>query len=77
MMTSLAFSLGVLPMATFRGAGAAAQNAIGTGVLGGMLAATFIAIFFIPLSYILVSERFRQKAPPGAPETGQPEEVLP
>ncbi len=69
MMTSLAFSLGVLPMAIFRGAGAAAQNAIGTGVLGGMLAATFIAIFFIPLSYILVSERFGREARPTSTET--------
>ncbi|HEX9081215.1 MAG TPA: efflux RND transporter permease subunit, partial [Holophagaceae bacterium] len=76
LMTSLAFSLGVLPMAIFRGAGAAAQNAIGTGVLGGMLAATFIAIFFIPLSYILVTERFRQKTS-ASPDSAPPAEVQP
>ncbi|HEX9083084.1 MAG TPA: efflux RND transporter permease subunit, partial [Holophagaceae bacterium] len=63
LMTSLAFCLGVLPMAIFKGAGAAAQNAIGTGVLGGMLAATFIAIYFIPLSYMLVSAWFGRRDP--------------
>lgn len=53
-MTSLAFSIGVLPLALSTGAGSASRHAIGTGVIGGMLAATFIAIFFIPLfwSYI-------------------------
>ena len=78
LMTSLAFTFGVLPMALTRGAGAAAQNAIGTGVVGGMLTATFIAIFYIPLSFVLVSQLFRKKAqepaPPHAPnpEEGQP-----
>ena len=48
-MTSIAFSIGVLPLALSTGAGAASRHAIGTGVIGGMLAATFIAIFFIPL----------------------------
>ncbi|WP_304366212.1 efflux RND transporter permease subunit [uncultured Helicobacter sp.] len=53
-MTSLAFSIGVLPLALSPGAGSAARHAIGTGVIGGMMAATFIAVFFIPLfwSYI-------------------------
>ncbi len=53
-MTSLAFSIGVLPLALSTGAGSAARHAIGTGVIGGMMAATFIAVFFIPLfwSYI-------------------------
>lgn len=53
-MTSLAFSIGVLPLAISTGAGSASRHAIGTGVIGGMMAATFIAIFFIPLfwSYI-------------------------
>jgi hydrophobe/amphiphile efflux-1 (HAE1) family protein len=66
LMTSLAFTFGVLPMALTRGAGAAAQNAIGTGVVGGMLSATFIAIFFIPLSFVLVNQMFKKKRP----ETG-------
>lgn len=53
-MTSLAFSIGVLPLALSTGAGSASRHAIGTGVIGGMMAATFIAVFFIPLfwSYI-------------------------
>lgn len=50
-MTSLAFTIGVLPLAISTGAGAASRHAIGTGVIGGMLAATFIATFFIPLFY--------------------------
>ena len=53
-MTSLAFGFGVLPLAIATGAGAGAQAAIGTSVLGGMLTATFLAIFFIPLFYVLV-----------------------
>jgi hydrophobe/amphiphile efflux-1 (HAE1) family protein len=79
MMTSMAFILGVLPLALSKGAGAAAQNAIGTGVVGGMLSATFIAIFYIPLAFVLVAKVFgREKAqrlecPAGAalPEGGQ------
>ncbi len=58
-MTSLAFILGVLPLAISTGAGAAAQNAIGTGVVGGMLTATFIAIFYIPLLFVLVYRLFK------------------
>lgn len=50
-MTSLAFTIGVFPLAISTGAGAASRHAIGTGVIGGMLAATFIATFFIPLFY--------------------------
>jgi HAE1 family hydrophobic/amphiphilic exporter-1 len=53
-MTSLAFGFGVLPLAIATGAGAGAQVAIGTSVLGGMITATFLAIFFIPLFYVLV-----------------------
>ena len=55
-MTSLAFTLGVIPLAISSGAGAASRHSIGTGVIGGMLAATFLAILFIPLFYILVSK---------------------
>jgi len=55
-MTSLAFTIGVIPLAISSGAGAASRHSIGTGVIGGMLAATFLAILFIPLFYILVSK---------------------
>jgi len=51
LMTSLAFILGVLPLAISSGAGAGARHSVGTGVMGGMLAATFLAIFFIPLFF--------------------------
>ena len=54
LMTSLAFGLGVTPLMLSTGAGSGARNAIGTGVFGGMLAATVLAIFFIPLFYVIV-----------------------
>ena len=54
LMTSLAFTMGVLPMAIASGASAASQNAIGTTVIGGMIAATFLAIFFVPAFYVFV-----------------------
>lgn len=57
LMTSLAFIAGVIPLAVSTGAGAASQNDIGTGVIGGMLSATALAIFFVPLFYELVRER--------------------
>ncbi len=57
-MTSLAFGFGVLPLAMATGAGAGAQKAIGTSVLGGMFTATFLAIFFIPLFYVVVYRIF-------------------
>ncbi|MEN6441436.1 MAG: efflux RND transporter permease subunit [Syntrophobacter sp.] len=60
-MTSLAFGFGVLPLAMAKGAGAGAQTAIGTGVLGGMIAATFLATPFIPLFYVLVVQLFGKK----------------
>jgi HAE1 family hydrophobic/amphiphilic exporter-1 len=60
-MTSMAFGFGVLPLAMAGGAGAGAQTAIGTGVLGGMATATFIAIFFIPLFFVLVVRIFGKK----------------
>ncbi len=60
-MTSLAFGFGVLPLAMATGAGAGAQTAIGTGVLGGMVTATFLAIFFIPLFYVAVVQIFSRK----------------
>ena len=58
LMTSLAFVCGVLPLAIANGAGSGAQNAIGTGVVGGMISATVLAIFFVPLFYVLVRRRF-------------------
>ena len=56
-MTSLAFVLGVVPLAAATGAGAAARRSMGTGVFGGMLAATFIATLFIPLFFVLLGRR--------------------
>ena len=58
LMTSLAFGLGVLPLALASGAGAGAQRAIGTGVFGGMVAGTFLGIFFIPLFFVVVQRLF-------------------
>jgi HAE1 family hydrophobic/amphiphilic exporter-1 len=60
-MTSLAFGFGVLPLAIASGAGAGAMKAIGTSVLGGMVTATFLAIFFIPLFFVLVVKIFGRK----------------
>jgi hydrophobe/amphiphile efflux-1 (HAE1) family protein len=60
-MTSLAFGFGVLPLAIAKGAGAGAQQAIGTSVLGGMVTATFLAIFFIPLFFVMVVQLFGSK----------------
>ncbi|WP_020648114.1 efflux RND transporter permease subunit [Solimonas variicoloris] len=54
LMTSLAFMLGVLPLAISTGAGSGGQNAIGTGVIGGMIAATVLAIFFVPVFFVWV-----------------------
>ena len=57
-MTSLAFILGVTPLAISDGAGAASQNAIGIAVMGGMIASTVIAILFVPMFYVLVQKLF-------------------
>ncbi|ORM71721.1 efflux RND transporter permease subunit [Pantoea rwandensis] len=61
LMTSLAFILGVLPLALSSGAGSGAQNAVGTGVIGGMVAATLLAIFFVPVFFVVVRNRFAGK----------------
>jgi hydrophobe/amphiphile efflux-1 (HAE1) family protein len=61
LMTSLAFGLGVLPLALNSGAGSGSQNAIGTGVVGGTLSATALGIFFIPLFFVTVLQLFRVK----------------
>ncbi|MDB5774012.1 MAG: multidrug efflux transporter permease [Herbaspirillum sp.] len=67
-MTSMAFVLGVLPLALAHGAGSASQNAIGTGVIGGTLAATFLATFLIPMFYVVVINKLSKRAPaPTAP----------
>ncbi|CDG84154.1 efflux RND transporter permease subunit [Janthinobacterium agaricidamnosum] len=67
LMTSIAFGLGVLPLAISRGAGSGSQNAIGVGVLGGMLSATFLGIFFVPVFFVLVRGLFSKKDAPAAP----------
>ncbi|MBX4861113.1 multidrug efflux RND transporter permease subunit [Rhizobium sophorae] len=62
-MTSLAFTLGVVPLAIATGPSAASQNAIGTGVLGGMISATVLAIFFVPVFFVFVLRLLRTKRP--------------
>ena len=62
-MTSLAFILGVVPLAISTGAGSGSQHAIGTGVIGGMVTATVLAIFWVPLFYVAVSTLFKRRAP--------------
>ena len=66
-MTSLAFGFGVLPLALSTGAGSGSQNAIGTGVLGGMLSATLLGLIFIPLFYVVVQGRRRTGEEPSGP----------
>jgi len=64
LMTSLAFGCGVLPLALATGAGSGGQNAIGTGVFGGMVAATFLGLLFVPLFFVLMKGGFRKKRGP-------------
>ena len=61
-MTSLAFTLGVLPLAIASGPGSGSQNAIGIGVMGGMISATVLAIFFVPLFFVVVQRFFPKRA---------------
>jgi len=68
LMTSIAFGLGVLPLAIASGAGSGSQNAIGVGVLGGMLTATFLGIFFVPVFFVLVRSKFASKAAGKSPQ---------
>ena len=65
LMTSLAFLIGVLPLAISTGAGSGSQNAIGTGVMGGTFAATALGIFFVPVFFVLVFRLFNRKAREG------------
>ena len=66
-MTSLAFGFGVLPLAIASGAGAGAQNAIGIGVLGGVVTSTFLVTLFAPLFYVLILRLFSRKKPEATP----------
>ena len=70
-MTSLAFGLGVLPLAIASGAGSGAQRAIGTGVLGGMIAGTLLGLFFIPLFFVVVQRLFNRRRLAGSGESPQ------
>lgn len=63
-MTTLAFGFGVLPLAISTGAGAAAQNSVGYGVLGGVLSSTILGIFFIPVFFVIIRSIFKYKAKP-------------
>jgi multidrug efflux pump subunit AcrB len=62
-MTSLAFMLGVLPLAISNGAGSGSQHSIGTGVIGGMITATFLAVFFVPMFFVVICNLFSKKTP--------------
>lgn len=64
LMTSLAFGLGVVPLAIATGAGSGSQNAIGTGVLGGTISATILGIFFVPLFFVVVTKLFGKRRTP-------------
>ncbi|MCG9712770.1 efflux RND transporter permease subunit [Shewanella insulae] len=66
LMTSLAFGLGVVPLAISSGVGSGSQNAIGTGVLGGMMSSTFLGIFFIPIFFVIVERIFSKREKKGA-----------
>jgi len=68
-MTSLAFVLGVLPLVLAGGAGAGARQSMGTGVFGGMLAATFIATVFVPLFFVVLTRTKAKSLPDAPPET--------
>ncbi|MBY5991469.1 efflux RND transporter permease subunit [Ferrimonas balearica] len=71
LMTSLAFGFGVLPLAISSGAGSGAQNAVGTGVIGGVITATFLGVFFVPMFFVFVSRLAHRKAPePAAVKEG-------
>jgi multidrug efflux pump len=72
-MTSLAFALGVFPLAKATGAGSGSQNAIGTGVLGGTIAATTLGILFVPLFYVTIKLIFKDKPSPAANHSFQKE----
>jgi multidrug efflux pump len=72
LMTSLAFIFGVLPLAIATGAGAGGRTAIGTGVIGGMVTATVLAVFLVPVFFVTVRRMFVDKSIPQSPEPGLP-----
>ena len=72
LMTSLAFMLGVMPLAISSGAGSGGQNAIGTGVIGGMLSATVLAIFFVPVFFVATLKTLKGATPHHAEQQGAP-----
>jgi multidrug efflux pump subunit AcrB len=73
LMTSFAFMFGVMPLALSSGAGSGAQNAVGTGVIGGLLAAVVLGLIYVPLFYVVVQKLFTRKssAAPLAAETDE------
>jgi len=75
LMTSLAFGFGVLPLAIASGAGSGAQNAVGTGVLGGTLAGTVLGLFFIPLFYVVIKRIFKDKPQADSTAPAAPQEL--
>ena len=72
-MTSLAFVMGVLPLAVASGASSGSKHAIGTGVVGGMLTATVLAIFFVPLFFVVIAGLFNKKRPASGFPAGRDE----
>jgi multidrug efflux pump len=70
LMTSLSFILGAMPLVLATGAGAAARHSIGTGIIGGMIGATTLALFFVPLFYLLVIT-IKEKVSKKKPDTGK------
>ena len=77
LMTSLAFGGGVLPLALASGAGSGSQNAIGTGVFGGMFAATFLGLLFVPLFFVVVKRLFELRRAPKGGIAAQPDQQVP
>lgn len=80
LMTSLAFTLGVVPLAIATGASAESQNAIGTGVMGGMISATVLAIYFVPAFFVFIMQVFHRsgkQVPPQQTRPAEEEAVVP
>jgi multidrug efflux pump len=77
LMTSMAFILGVLPLVLSSGAGSAGQRAIGTGVMGGMITATTLAVFFVPVFFVLVRKFFKGSERQRRLYAHEADEVLP